>query len=65
MIFQVLRGGIMGDANRGDSIQGCGLLGYHLGHWEQQPAAAHTGQLPGRLQDPAQTVLVCETSCEL
>ena len=55
----------MGDANRGDSIQGCGLLGYHLGHWEQQPAAAHTGQLPGRLQDPAPTVLVCETSCEL
>lgn len=48
----------MGDANRRDTLQRCGLVCHHLGSRQQQPAAACARELPRWLQDPPQTVLV-------
>lgn len=55
---QVVRGGAVGAAQRGDALPGRGLECHHLGRGQQQPAAARAGQLPRRLSPAHAPVLV-------
>jgi len=51
----------VGTANTRGSIQGRRLFSHYLGSWQQQPSAAHTKHMPGRVKTAHYSVLVRST----